>query len=242
MSAIGQVVRSVSIPAFARLASGRSDQSLATVVGPVWAVSLLAGLMLAVLSAPVVELVYGEKWLPAAVILGWLGLFGSLRTLFDLSASYLLARGASKATLIVQVAWIAALVPAVFSGVGIAGTAGAAIAHLGTALLIVCPAYAFALRSSGANLLAIGSRLWPPVAAAIPAAGAALGAMALQPTPLASLFAGGAAGTGVYALLLAKWFRRQVREAVRWMPGSDLRTNTESNADQRSAAQSGGTP
>ncbi|HJV99397.1 MAG TPA: lipopolysaccharide biosynthesis protein [Arthrobacter sp.] len=242
MSAIGQVVRSVSIPAFARLASGRSDQSFAAVVGPVWAVSLLAGLMLALLSAPVVELVYGEKWLSAAVILAWLGLFGSLRTLFDLSASYLLARGASKATLIVQLAWIAALVPAMFTGVGIAGTSGAAIAHLGTALLIVCPAYAFALRSSGANLMAIGARLWPPVAAAIPAAGAALGAMALQPTPVAALLAGGAAGTGVYALILATWFRRQVREAVRWMPGSEVRKNTESDANQGLAAPSGGMP
>lgn len=242
MSALGQVVRSVSIPAFARLSSGRSDQSLAAVVGPVWAVSLLAGLMLAVLAAPVVELVYGEKWLPAAVILAWLGLFGSLRTLFDLSASYLLARGASKATLFVQVAWIAALVPAVFTGVNVAGIAGAAIAHLAVAVLIVCPAYAIGLRSNGADLLSVGARLWPPVVAAIPAAGAALGAMALQSTPLASLFAGGAAGTGVYALLLATWFRRQVREAIRWMPGSDVRSNTEANADQRLAAPSGGMP
>lgn len=242
MSALGQVVRSVSIPAFARLSSGRSDQSLAAVVGPVWAVSLLAGVMLAVLSGPVVELVYGEKWLPAAVILAWLGLFGALRTLFDLSASYLLARGASKATFLVQVAWIAALVPAVFSGVGAVGSSGAAIAHLGTAVLIVCPAYAFALRASGANLLAIGARLWPPVAAAVPAAGAAIVVMALQPTPLASLFAGGAAGTCVYALLLLAWFRRQVREAIRWMPGSEVQINTESSASQRLAAPSGGMP
>lgn len=242
MSALGQVVRSVSIPAFSRLAAGRSDEGFAMVVGPVWAVSLLAGMMLAVLAAPIIELLYGEVWLPAAVILAWLGLFGALRTLFDLSASYLLARGAAKATLIVQVCWIAALVPAVFIGMTAAGTVGVAAAHLSAATVIVAPAYALAIRASGANLRAVGARLWPPVAAAVPASGAALAVIAVLPTPFAALLGGGAAGTGIYVLLLAGWFRRQVREVAVWLSKNELQKGQEPNADRPLATPSGGIP
>ena len=242
MSALGQVVRSISVPAFARLAAGRSDRSLAAVIGPLWAVSLLAGLMLAVLASPIVELVYGQTWLPAAAILAWLGIFGALRTLFDLSASYLLARGAARATFLVQAAWIAGLVPAVFAGVQLAGTPGVAMAHLATAVLVVSPAYAVSLRIHGADLRAVGSKLWPPLAAAVPAGAAALGIMALQPTPLAALLAGGAAGVLTYSLLLVRWFRRQIREARALLPRDDVPFTAQASADKPLAAPSGGMP
>jgi O-antigen/teichoic acid export membrane protein len=179
--------------------------------------------MLAVLAGPVVELVYGPKWLPASLILGWLGIFGALRTLFDLAASYLLARGAAKITLVVQVTWIAGLIPAVLLGISLDGTAGVAAAHLATALLVVCPVYAVSLRRSGADLRAVAARLWPPIAAAIPAAAAAMITISLVPTPLAQLLAGGAAGTTLYVLLLARWFNRQVRATARWVSDSEIR-------------------
>ena len=70
MSAVGQVVRSVSIPTFSRLATSRPDRNFAVLVGPVWAISLLAGLLLSVLAHPVIELVYGPSWLPAAAVAG----------------------------------------------------------------------------------------------------------------------------------------------------------------------------
>ncbi|UZX05688.1 oligosaccharide flippase family protein [Arthrobacter sp. CDRTa11] len=241
MSALGQVVRSISIPAFARLASGRQDKSLAAVMGPVWAVSLLAGLMLTVLAAPLVELIYGEKWLPAAAVLAWLGIFGALRTLFDLGASYLLARGAAHATFLVQVVWLAALVPALLAGVQLAGIAGAAIAHLTIALLVVCPAYALSLRAHGSDLRAVAVRLWPPVAAAVPAGAAAVGMIALQPTALGGLLAGGAAGGAVYSLLLFRWFRQRVREAIAWVPPEDVHPIIDASpGNKRLAKPSGG--
>lgn len=237
MSALGQVVRSVSIPAFARLAAGAKDTSLAAVLGPVWAVALLAGLLLAALSGPVIALVYGARWLPAAAVLAWLGLFGSLRALFDLAASYLLARGASTATLVVQVLWIAGLVPAVLAGIGLGGTPGAAAAHLATALLVVCPAYAVALRRSGADLAAVARGLWPPVLAAVPAGAAALAAVALLPDPLTGLLAGGLAGTCAYALLLGRWFARQLGGVRRLMTREDspAAERTSSTANEATA-------
>ncbi|HLT60056.1 MAG TPA: oligosaccharide flippase family protein, partial [Microlunatus sp.] len=63
MSAIGQSIRVVALPAFARLES-RADQgrALAVAVGPVWAVALLVGTGLAALAQPVIGLLYGERW------------------------------------------------------------------------------------------------------------------------------------------------------------------------------------
>lgn len=242
MSALGQVVRSVAVPAFSRIAKGRNDQSLAVVAGPVWAVSLLAGLMLAVLSGPLIELLYGEKWLPAAEILVWLGLFGAIRTLFDLSASYLLSRGAAKATLLVQVAWISALCPLVFTAMALGGPSGVGMAHLATALCVVVPAYAFALHRSGTDVRKVASRLWPPLAAALPAAAAAIGVMFLVHSPLAGFLAGGTTGTAVYTLLLAVWFRRRVRELRHWLPDNVLSPSTPAGASSQLAAPTGRTP
>ncbi|WP_231728457.1 lipopolysaccharide biosynthesis protein [Arthrobacter sp. EPSL27] len=218
MSALGQVVRSISMPAFARVARGSADRSFAVVLGPTWALSLLAGLMLATLARPVIDLVYGTVWLPAAAILAWLGIFGALRTLFDLSASYLLARGASTPTLLVQIVWIAGLIPAVLLGIHTGGTTGVAVAHLATAAAVVCPAYALALHRSGADLRAVAARMWPPLTAAVPATAAAVAALEwAQPSP-AGILAGALAGTAVYALLLGRWFWRQIREFKDWMP------------------------
>jgi O-antigen/teichoic acid export membrane protein len=209
----------VSVPAFARLAREKSDGSFAAVLGPVWTVALLAGLTLSVLAYPLIELIYGAEWMPAAAVLAGLGVFGSLRTVFDLAASYLLAHGESKTTLLVQISWIAALVPAVLAGVSIGGIGGVAIAHVATAGVIVCPAYAVSLHRSGADLRAVWSRMWPPLVAAIPTGVSMMAVIGMTPDPLAGLFAGACAGSIVYALLLGKWFVRRVWEVRELMAG-----------------------
>jgi len=230
MSALGQVVRAVSIPAFAQTARTRDNKALAAVTGPVSAASLLAGLLLAVLAQPIVEILYGPLWLPAANILVWLALFGAIRTVFDLAASYLLAWGAAKAAFLVQTVWICTLGPAVFIGVRAAGPVGVAIAHITVAVFIVLPAYGLALRRTGTSIALIASRVWPPVVAALPAAGAAAAAMAAVPTPIGRLLTGGAAACIVYALMLALWLWRRVYEARAWLSESSTST-TVINAD-----------
>lgn len=231
MSAIGQVVRSISVPAFAQTAGAKDNKALTTVTGPVWTVSLLVGLMLAVLAQPIVEILYGKDWLPAAAILVWLGLFGAIRTLFDLAASYLLARGAPKSALIVQLIWICGLVPAVFIGMYSGGPAGVAIAHIAVAVCVVIPAYAVALHRNGASITHAASVLWPPLLAAVPTTGTALGAMAVSPTPMGRLFAGLAAGSIVYGLLLTPWFRHRMREIQCWLSaaGQTITADAESS-------------
>ena len=216
MSAIGQVVRSVSIPAFARLKSRGTDRSFSIALGPVWAIALLAGLMIAVLAAPLIDILYGAKWATAATVLVWLGLFGALRTVFDLAASFLLARGASRVTFIVQVVWIVALIPATLVGVNVAGIVGVGIAHLAVALLVVCPSYGVALVRNGADLRAALGALWPPILAAVPAGLAAALILTVIPNAVVGFFAAGIVGTLVYGLAMWRWVRKRVTHLREW--------------------------
>ncbi|RLQ84707.1 hypothetical protein D9V28_10420 [Mycetocola zhadangensis] len=230
MSAIGQVVRSVSIPAFARLKSRGTDRSFSIALGPVWAVALLAGLMIAVLAAPLIDVLYGSKWAVAATVLVWLGMFGALRTVFDLAASFLLARGASRVTFIVQVVWIVALIPATLVGVNVAGIVGVGIAHLAVALLVVCPAYGVALVRNGADLRAALGALWPPILAAAPAGLTAALLLAAIPDPVTGFVVAGFVGTLLYGLVMWRWLRRRVAVLREWTsaPAVPLLPTTES--------------
>lgn len=211
ISAIGQVIRSVSLPAFARSAGTQEDTSLPTALALTWAVGLPAGALLAVLSVPLVEFVYGAKWFPAAPVLAALGLFGSLRLLFDVVAAYLLARGRSGAVLWVQVLWFAALVPAMVAATGNFGIVGGGWAHLAVGLGIVAPAYLLVLHRIGLSPAGLLRALWLPTAAMVPAWFAAHFASEAGSSPLASLFFGGLAGAGAYGLLVSFWLKGILR-------------------------------
>lgn len=233
MSALGQVVRSVSIPTFSRIASGKNDRSLASVIGSVWAAALLIGMMLAVLANPVVELIYGSRWLPSAYILTWLGCFGALRTLFDLAAGYLVARGGGNSIFFVQLAWLGTLIPATIIGAWTGQAVGVAVAHLAVALVVVCPSYAVALRANGADVRAVAIKLWPPLAAGLPALIVTGWVVSLAMPPLATLLLGGGAGASIYILLLRRWVRRQLSELAAFLPVVD--SSAPDSGDSRTA-------
>lgn len=214
MSAIGQIVRSISLPLFSRSKGAEGPTVLARTAALTWALTLPAGAFLAVLSLPLIGLLYGAKWLPSAPVLAALGLFGALRALFDLFAAYLLSRGASRSVFWTQVAWVLAIVPAMIAATAGWGIAGAGWVHLIVALAVVLPAYLVALHRSGIALRRIAAECWPPVAAMVPAGLAGWFAASLGTLPIWSLLFGGVAGLGVYAALLGRWAARRVRGAL----------------------------
>lgn len=212
MSVLGQVVRSVSLPAFSRLSRGAKDQSLATAFAPVWAVAVLIGMMLALLAAPVIELVYGNRWLAAAPLLMVLACFGALRTVLDLATAYLLARGESGRVLRLQIAWMAVLIPLLVGGILWAGGWGAAMAHIASSLILLA-LYTRSLAAVGADVASAWSAFWPPLAAGGPAAVATWLVTVTANQPVIDLLAGGTLGTVVYVALLWRWFRHRLAEA-----------------------------
>lgn len=215
MSAVGQIVRSVALPTFARVSTEGRDRSFATAMGPVWAVTFLIGLMLALLARPTINLIYGSTWAPAAPALMALALFGCLRTIFDSGAAYLLARGRAVSSMLLQAGWLVLLVPTLALGTKSAGITGTGAAHLLIAAAFVLPVLLVMLYRAGSDVGAVLQVLWPPVVAAVPAAACVWITQQVVGADLGRFLIGGLVGTAVYVLLLGKWLLRRLRNADR---------------------------
>lgn len=224
MTVIGQTVRPVALAAFARL-DARGDPGAVQRDGPVddgglalatrltWAAAVPVACLLGALSLPVVTLLYGGRWAPAAGALAALAAFGALRVLFDLLATYLIARGSTRPVLGVQIAWLVALVPALVVGARLGGSAGVGWAHVVVAAVVVLPLYLVAVRRSGADLRALLAATWLPVVAAAPTVAAAVLVSRQVPGSFGALAAGGTAGALVYVAIAGRPLLRDLRAA-----------------------------
>lgn len=175
--------RRVSLPLFARLHAGQTDASAAFV--PVCAILLLVTLpacvMLAIFAEPVIRMVYGEKWLPAAAVLPWLTVLALVRVLGELVYDFLTALGTSLPNMLLQAVWLVALGGSLPLAVSTGGIEGVAIAHAVVALVVVLPAFAFVLRRAGVSMRAMLAHFSRPLTAAGLAAAAGLGGVVLVP-------------------------------------------------------------
>jgi lipopolysaccharide exporter len=215
MNVVGAVARSVALPAFARTETGsrtgRRDESLSVGVSVSWPAALLAGGLLALLAGSVVDVLYGSRWAPAAAVLAGLGLFGAVRVVLDLCASYLMARGAGGLTLWVQVWWFVTLLPALVLATHWWGIAGAAWAHLAVSVVLLLPAYLLAVRHVGAALGPVALALVRPLGAAVAATAVVLGCRALVDQPVVQVLIGGLLGAGVFGVIEGPRLRRLLR-------------------------------
>lgn len=209
MSALSQVVRSIALPYFSR---ARDDSRALVVVSSIaWAVALPAGLVLAVLSGPIIEVVYGARWLPAAPVLAALGLYGSLRVVFDLFGGYLYARGLSRPVLWIQIAWLVVLVGAMIPATAYLGIVGAGWVHVVVAAAVILPLYLAVLRRSELNLGGLFAACTVPTVGAVLAAGAAVVVQVFVDDALPALLLGGVASVAVYLLVGGRWLLARVR-------------------------------
>jgi len=210
MSALSQVVRSISLPYFSR--TGASSTALAAVVSLAWAGALPAGAVLAALSAPVIDVVYGAKWLPAAPVLAALGLYGSLRVAFDIFAGYLYSQGKSRPVLWVQIIWLVVLVGAMIVATRAYGIVGAGWVHVVVAVVVILPAYLIVLRRSGVRIRDFARAAWWPTVATVPAVAVAVAARLLIENSLLALLVGGVGSVLVYGALAFPWLRKHLRD------------------------------
>ena len=215
MSAIGTAIRSVSLAAFSRERRERedaeetpADSSIVSATGLAWAAALPAGALLAVLSVPLVQFLYGDQWRASAGVLAALGFFGALRVVFDLMATYLMAHGAARPVFWIQALWIVSLTPLLIIASEQFGVEGAGWAHVVVAVIIILPAYLLALRRVDVRLRPLFRVLWPPILAGAAAWLAADVVSGWFDSPIVALLSGGAAGGLVYVSLLYRWLRR----------------------------------
>ena len=164
-------LRNVTPAIFSRLQHDRGalSSSFLTALGLLSAIGLPLCLLIAGVAEPLIRMVYGAHWLPAAQPLKWLAVLAALRILFELAYDYLVVIGLSRFMLVIQIVWMLALVPALIIGTRARGIAGAGAAEAAVAAFAVLPWYAGGLRKVGIKMRALVKQLWMPVVGAVAA-------------------------------------------------------------------------
>ncbi|MCY7287556.1 MAG: lipopolysaccharide biosynthesis protein [Cryobacterium sp.] len=205
------VLTSVGLPVLSRIS--HSAEMLRGYLSN--AMSMLGGVffymtaMCAALAQPLVDALYGPKWAAAGSVLAVLAVYGSTRVLLALFSDALIACNRPRSLLIVQFAWLIALIPGMTAGALIGGLVGAAVAQVVISLLVPLPLSLLLLRlASGVRVLPILKMgLLPLLAASL--SGAAAHAVALAwPNPWLALIFGGSVGTLVYGALMFRLLAR----------------------------------
>ena len=197
-------MRSVAPAAFARLQSSprQMRSALEIVVGLLSSLSFPVCLALAAAASPVIEVVYGPEWQPAADVLSWLAVAAAVRILHELSYDYLVVLGQSRGVLAVQGVWLVALVPAMVVGARLWGVTGVAAAQLGVSVAVVVPAYLVQLRKQGVRTLPLLRAGAPALAVSVVLAVAIAGVVHVLPSAWAALLTTGALGLAALGVLI----------------------------------------
>jgi len=199
---LGQAIRYVSVAGFSRLSEQhdsalsdgvqRSIPLMVLVVAPIVALT-------AVLSKPLISLLYGAQWAPAAPVLRLLVGLTLVRMAIGLCMDALMGAGATRATLWLNAGWAAVLIPSLWWATQHGGIHGAAIAQTGIAVLVAVPLAAVALRRSNVAVTPVAVALVRPLLAAVGAGlVAALAAHFAGPYTFVQLAVGGTAGLLAY--------------------------------------------
>jgi len=211
---LGTAIRYVSVAGFSRL-SEHDDEALSagvqasmpllvTVVAPIVALT-------SVLAVPMVALLYGERWLPAAPVLRILVGLTLARMLTGLAMDALMGAGATRATLWLNLGWAVVLVPTLWFASEAGGIRGAAYAQTGVAILVAVPLAAYALHRARVALAPVGLALVRPLGAAVLAAAVAVVVVRFAGTnAFVQLAVAGTAGVLVYVPIAVP--REQLRQ------------------------------
>jgi PST family polysaccharide transporter len=195
VTVFSQPVREVSPAAFARLQDDPPAMRSAFVssVGLLAAVTMPVCLVLTGAAEPIISVVYGASWSPAAAALAWLGLFAGLRILFELIYDYFVVLGSTRVVFTVQVIWFLALIPALYAGAELSGIAGAAFANVAVAAAVVLPLYLLELHRAQIASLSLVKGVAVPLACGAGVAAVSLVAQRLIALDLIALTVAGAA-------------------------------------------------
>lgn len=207
-----QPVRSVAPALFSRLqhdpaAMRTSFTSAASLLG---AVTLPICLLISGSAVPLISLVYGARWAPAARALVWLALLGALRILFELSYDYFVVLARSRVVFTVQLVWLLALTPTLVAGAWLDGIRGVAIAGVAVAALVVLPWYLAELSRVGIRRRALAVGLWLPLVVAVGVGAAAGVAAKVIPNDFVACAVGGVVALAAIGLVIYR-----MRPAIR---------------------------
>jgi O-antigen/teichoic acid export membrane protein len=202
----GTAVRFVSIPGFSRLAEhgpAALELGVRRAVPVLLSAILPIAVVMALLAPQVIDVLYGDKWGPSAVVLRYLTVLMVARVLISLAVDIVTSSGFTRATVWLTAGWAVALVPALWIGTHLDGIRGTAIAHGVVAVFVALPLAVLALRLAGVSLVpTLPALVRPVVGAAISAAVIVLIDSLVSGSPIVQLLAAGGAGVIVFILVV----------------------------------------
>ncbi|RZS40908.1 PST family polysaccharide transporter [Herbihabitans rhizosphaerae] len=196
-----EAARRVSLAGFSRLLDDRErlENSLARGVALLMAATVPVCVLLACYAEPMLAVVYGEKWTPAAVALQVLAALGLLRVILFVGYDLLVALDGNRILLALQALWLVCTVPALIAGTLLDGIRGASIGQLAISGCIVLPAFAIVLRRRGVRLGATVRACVRPAVGGLLIIASAIGVREFVDGSFAQLAIGGLVALAVYA-------------------------------------------
>ena len=210
-----QQVRDIAPVAFIRFRRGPHvvGSAFLSSANLIAAVTLPTCVLISTLAAPIVHLIYGPAWAPAAPVLAWLAPLATLRVFYVLANDYFAVLAPTRRTLIFQMMWLVMLVPALVAGARWDGILGVAVAQVVIAVLFLLPWYITELKPRAAWPRLSVLRFTFPFAVAAGVGVITLGARRLDPDTRVDLMIGASAALAAVGLLLFRL--RTVFVAVR---------------------------
>ncbi len=154
MTVFSEAARRVSLAGFSQLVDDppRLQTALTRGLGLLMAMAVPAAVMLGAYAEPLLVVVYGSKWAPAAVALQLLAAVGLLRVLVFVCYDLLVTFGRSNKLLGIHGVWLVVLLPALIVGTRMDGIRGTALAHVVVSALLVVPLFIYMMRGHGLRL------------------------------------------------------------------------------------------
>jgi O-antigen/teichoic acid export membrane protein len=159
--------------------------------------------LMAALAEPLIDFVYGQRWLPAAQALRFLIVLGLVRVAFHLAYDLLVAAGKGRAALGLHLLWLAALVPALILGTQVDGIRGAGLSHMAVSAAVVLPALLVLLSRLGIRVGDLGAGLARPLVGGAVAGAVALAMSQLVTNDFVQLAIAGTLGLAAYLAVVA---------------------------------------
>ncbi len=210
ISLVSVAVRRVSLAGFSRVAGDEAvaGASFSRALGAILVITLPMCVLLACYAAPLIDVLYGDKWSAAAPIVSWLCVLAGVRLVAELGYDYLVALGRTRSNLLVQFIWVAALIPALLIGATLDGTTGVAIGHAFVGTVVVLPILILMLTRCSVSLREMLRSAALPLLGSVAIAVTALGVNHLELSSFATVLAGGVVGLVVYAVIVAPMRKR----------------------------------
>ncbi len=212
VQSISAAARRVSFAGFSRLAGSREmlADGFTRAAAVLVALAIPACVLLITLAEPLIRTIYGARWIPAAPSLSLLGVLGLLRVFYELAYDGLAAADRRPTLLVVQGLWLVVLIPVLLVGAQTRGITGVSAGHVAVAVLVVGPAFLWALRRIGITVGALLARCLRPIIGGILMAVVSLAMIHFAGSGVVGLGAAIAAASVVYVPLILP-MRRMIK-------------------------------